>query len=62
MDAKKASYGIGNYKNNLAQTTMRSEVGKLSLSKIFSEREALNDKIVREIDMASNLGHQSSSL
>lgn len=57
MDAKKASYGIGNYKNasvNLAQTTMRSEVGKLSLSKIFSEREALNDKIVREIDMASN--------
>ena len=57
MDTKKASYGIGDYRNasvNLAQTTMRSEVGKLSLSKIFSEREALNDKIVKEIDLASD--------
>ena len=33
---------------------MRSEVGKLSLSKIFSEREALNDKIVKEVDIASD--------
>ena len=57
MDTKKASYGIGDYRNasvNLAQTTMRSEGGKLSLSKIFSEREALNDKIVKEIDLASD--------
>ncbi|MGB0453012.1 MAG: SPFH domain-containing protein [Bacteriovoracaceae bacterium] len=57
MDAKKASYGIGDYRNasvNLAQTTMRSEVGKLSLSRIFSERESLNDKIVKEIDLASD--------
>ncbi|MCB0377832.1 MAG: paraslipin [Bdellovibrionales bacterium] len=56
-DPKKASYGIGDYVNasiNLAQTTMRSEVGKLSLSRIFSERETLNDKIVREIDIASD--------
>jgi len=56
-DAKKASYGIGDYRNasvNLAQTTMRSEVGKLSLSRIFSERDILNDKIVREIDIASD--------
>lgn len=56
-DPKKASYGIGNYRNasvNLAQTTMRSEVGKLSLSRIFSERETLNDKIVKEIDLASD--------
>ena len=56
-DPKKASYGIGNYRNasiNLAQTTMRSEVGKLSLSRIFSERDSLNDKIVREIDNASD--------
>lgn len=56
-DPKKASYGIGNYQNasvNLAQTTMRSEVGKLSLSRIFSERDDLNDKIVREIDNASD--------
>lgn len=57
IDAKKASYGIGNYRNasvNLAQTTMRSEVGKLTLSKIFSERDSLNEKIVKEIDLASN--------
>lgn len=57
IDPKKASYGIGNYKNasiNLAQTTMRSEVGKLSLSKIFSERDTLNDKIVKEVDLASD--------
>lgn len=56
MDAKLASYGIGDYRNaaiNLAQTTMRSEVGKLSLGEIFSEREKLNEKIVREIDQAS---------
>ncbi|MCB0419972.1 MAG: paraslipin [Bdellovibrionales bacterium] len=57
IDPKKASYGIGDYRNasvNLAQTTMRSEVGKLSLSRIFSERDSLNDKIVKEIDKASD--------
>ena len=57
IDPKKASYGIGDYRNasvNLAQTTMRSEVGKLSLSRIFSERDALNYKIVKEIDLASD--------
>jgi regulator of protease activity HflC (stomatin/prohibitin superfamily) len=57
INTRKASYGIGNYRNaavNLAQTTMRSEVGKLTLSRIFSERESLNDKIVREIDIASD--------
>ncbi len=56
MDSKLASYGIGDYRNaaiNLAQTTMRSEVGKLSLGEVFSEREALNETIVREIDKAS---------
>lgn len=55
-DPKKASYGIGNYRSaaiNLAQTTMRSEIGKLSLGHAFSEREALNLKIVKEIDNAS---------
>lgn len=55
-DPKKASYGIGNYRNaavNLAQTTMRSEIGKLSLGHAFSERETLNTKIVKEIDRAS---------
>jgi len=57
MDAKKASYGIGNYlaaSNNLAQTTMRSEVGKITLGEIFSEREAVNRKIISEIDKASD--------
>jgi len=57
LDAKKASYGIGNYlaaSINLAQTTMRSEVGKISLGKIFSEREEVNSKIIAEIDKASD--------
>ena len=57
INPRLASYGIGNYKNasvNLAQTTMRSEVGKLSLSKAFSERDSLNEKIVREVDVASD--------
>ena len=56
IDAKLASYGIENYRLaavNLAQTTMRSEVGKLNLSQTFSEREKLNEKIVQEIDSAS---------
>lgn len=55
-DPKKASYGIGNYELaaiNMAQTTMRAEIGKLSLDHAFSERETLNDKIVIEIDRAS---------
>ncbi len=56
MDGKLASYGIENYRKaavNLAQTTMRSEIGKLSLSETFSERDSLNESIVREIDKAS---------
>jgi len=57
MDGKLASYGIENYRLaavNLAQTTMRSEIGKLSLSQTFSERDSLNESIVREIDKASD--------
>lgn len=57
MDGAKASYGIEDYRRasiNLAQTTMRSEIGKLSLSQTFSEREELNETIVREIDKASD--------
>ena len=52
MDGAKASYGIEDYRRasiNLAQTTMRSEIGKLKLSQTFSERDALNETIVREI-------------
>lgn len=57
MDGKSASYGIENYRKaaiNLAQTTMRSEIGKLTLSQTFSERDSLNESIVREIDKASD--------
>lgn len=56
-DAKKATYGIGDYRSaaiNLAQTTMRSEIGKLTLGHAFSERDELNHRIVREIDRASD--------
>lgn len=57
MDSYKASYGINNYKLaaiNLAQTTMRSEIGKITLDDTFSEREQMNENIVREIDKASD--------
>jgi regulator of protease activity HflC (stomatin/prohibitin superfamily) len=57
MDPKKASYGIGDYYQasiSLAQTTMRSEIGKLDLDDTFSERENVNENIVREIDKASD--------
>jgi len=57
MDGAKASYGIEDYRRacvNLAQTTMRSEIGKLKLGQTFSERDKLNETIVREIDKASD--------
>jgi len=57
LDAHRASYGIEDYTRaavNLAQTTMRAEIGKMSLGQTFAEREALNDTIVREIDHASD--------
>lgn len=57
MDSYKASYGISNYQAaavNLAQTTMRSEIGKLTLDDTFSEREKMNENIVREIDKAAD--------
>jgi regulator of protease activity HflC (stomatin/prohibitin superfamily) len=57
FDPKKASYGITNYKfasAQLAQTTMRSVVGKLELDKTFEERETINGKIVAAVDEASD--------
>lgn len=57
MDGHKASYGIEDYRRasiNLAQTTMRSEIGKLTLSETFSERDRLNETIIQEIDKASD--------
>ena len=57
MDAAKASYGIGNYlfaTTQLAQTTMRSEMGKLDLDRSFEERTAINQAIVNAVDKASD--------
>jgi len=57
IDAKKASYGIDNYRfaaTQLAQTTMRSVMGKLDLDKTFEEREAINSVIVDAVDKASD--------
>ncbi len=56
LDAYKASYGVDNYVyavSQLAQTTMRSEIGKIDLDKTFEERESLNTNIVNAINMAS---------
>ena len=55
VDSYKASYGIANYRRasiNLAQTTMRSEIGRLTLEQTFSEREDINRSIVKEINAA----------
>lgn len=56
IDPYKASYNVENYRDaviNLAQTTMRSEIGKLSLDNLFSERENLNKRIVTAIEVES---------
>ena len=55
IDPEKSSYGIDNYifgVTQLAQTTMRSEIGKMSLDKTFEEREVLNAAIVAAINEA----------
>ncbi len=55
LDPEKASYGIDDYTfgvTQLAQTTMRSEIGKMSLDKTFEEREMLNAAIVSAINEA----------
>ena len=57
IDAKKASYGINRYQfasTQLAQTTMRSVIGKLELDKTFEERETINFAIVGAVDKASD--------
>ena len=56
MNAERASYGIGNYVfaiSQLAQTTLRSEIGKIELDKTFEERAAINMNVVQELDLAS---------
>ncbi|NXB87430.1 STML2 protein, partial [Vidua chalybeata] len=57
MDPYKASYGVEDPEyavTQLAQTTMRSELGKLSLDRVFRERESLNASIVDAINQASD--------
>lgn len=56
LDPEKASYGIDNYKFasiQIAQTTMRSVIGRLELDKTFEERETINVSIVEAVDKAS---------
>lgn len=62
LDPKAASYGVSDPYNavmQLAQTTMRSEIGKLKLDKTFEERETLNHLIVTSMnEAATNWGIQ----
>ena len=57
IDPQKASYGIDDYRFasiQIAQTTMRSIIGKLELDKTFEERETINTSIVDAVDKASD--------
>ncbi len=55
-DPMRASYGSSNYIiaiTQLAQTTLRSMVGKMELDKTFEEREAINESVVAALDEAA---------
>ncbi len=57
LDPARASYGIGNYMfaiSQLAQTTLRSEIGKIALDRTFEERGSINANVVNELDKASD--------
>ncbi len=57
MDPMKASYGIDHYQYasiQIAQTTMRSIIGKMVLDKTFEERDMINNQIVMAVDKASD--------
>jgi len=57
LDPGRASYGIGNYMfaiSQLAQTTLRSEIGKIELDRTFEERGTINQNVVAELDKASD--------
>lgn len=57
LDPARASYGIGNYLfaiAQLAQTTLRSEIGKIDLDRTFEERGMINANVVAELDKASD--------
>ncbi len=56
MDPHAASYGINDYRyaaTQLAQTTLRSVVGKIELDKTFEERESINQQVVQALDEAA---------
>ena len=54
-DSKQSAYGIENYKwaaSQLAQTSLRSAIGKIDLDKTFEERENINQQVVQAVDEA----------
>jgi len=56
LDPQRASYGIGDYYyaiSQLAQTALRSEIGKITLDRTFEERGYINAQVVAELDKAS---------
>ena len=56
LNPERASYGINDYLfaiSQLAQTTLRSEVGKIDLDRTFEERTNINTAVVAELDKAS---------
>jgi len=57
LDPERASYGISDYAfaiSQLAQTTLRSEIGKIALDRTFEERAMINANVVSELDKASD--------
>ena len=55
-DAKMSCYGIENYyvaASQLAQTSLRSAIGKIDLDKTFEERETINAQVVQAVDEAA---------
>ena len=58
VDAQLASYGIENYfyaTSQLAQTTLRSEIGKIELDRTFEERDLINAQVVAAVDALQHL-------
>src|SRR5699024_7699328 len=56
MDTHAASYGINDYRyaaTQLAQTTLRSVIGKIELDKTFEERNSINQQVVEALDEAA---------
>ena len=57
LDPQRASYGVADYRfaiTQLAQTTLRSEIGKIDLDRTFEERTHINVQVVNEVDKASD--------